>query len=86
MVWSFTKEVDVTAKNRAFGTFDANGVTGGDIVTGFPAVKGVNLQVVGGSANKAAVVNETITAGEIPGTFTVVCDNGAVGFWEAISR
>lgn len=87
MAFSYTRSFDATSGNRRYGTWNAASVTGGDIDPGFGSTERyiIMLQQHGASANKAAVVNETISNGGITGAATIVCDSGATGSWEAIA-
>lgn len=86
MAFSYTRIMDATGSRMAYGTFNAASVTGGDIDTGMTRVYSFQTTIIGSTANKAAVVNETIAAdGTIPGNaVTIVCDSGATGSWWAI--
>lgn len=83
MAFSYTRNMDATGKGESYGTFNAASVTGGDIDTGFPRCSCFILQTKGATADKAAVVNETISGGTITGIATIVCTASDTGFWFA---
>lgn len=70
------------------GTWDGDGVTGGDIVTGFTTSLSCVLGHTGNAVEAdTAVVNETYTkAAPGPGDITVVCTAGDAGTFIAICR
>ena len=67
----------------AWGTFDATGVTGGDVVTGLGQIESFAAIYTGSfQATAPITVNETFPfAG---GDITIICDSGAAGLWIAI--
>lgn len=69
------------AVNARIGWFNASGVTGGDIETGFKQCYGLFMQIHKSSADSWAVVNEATSDITKPftGTVTIVCTSGAIG-------
>lgn len=83
MAFSYTRISDATGKGEAYGTFNAASVTGGDIDTGMSRVSCFMVSTIGATADKAAVINETIAGGSTTGKVTIVCTSGDTGFWFA---
>ena len=72
-------------KRVVYGTYDCNGVTGGDIATALAVVEYCSLQPSGASVEaNAPVVNETFPLNG--GDVTIVTDSGKTGFYRAVGR
>ncbi len=85
MAWSsaISGRTKAGSKRIHWGTWDATGVTGGDIVTGLLVCESIMLTHKGSAVEGAvAVVNETLP---MPGNaITIVTSNGDAGYWMAI--
>ena len=73
------------SKRIHWGTWDATGVTGGNIDTGLNVCESIMLTHKGSAVEGAvAVVNETLP---IDGSaITIVSSNGDAGYWMAIGH
>ena len=85
LVQAITDKTVFGNKRIVYGTYDCNGVTGGDIATGLARVEGFFMQSQGTAVEaNSAVVNETLPLNG--GDVTIVTDSGDTGFWLAIGR
>ena len=69
-------------RRKSWGTFNASSATGGDIDTGLRICEKISLLHQGSAVQaNAPVVDESLpVAGS---AVTIVCDSGAIGYWEA---
>ena len=67
----------------SYGSWDATGVTGGDIDTGLRKCHSLMLTHKGSAVEAAvAVVNETYPCDG--SAVTIVCTSGDAGYWQAV--